>query len=87
MPDAKRSSQFLRGRGPLEYLTSQVMKKHQPALLQKYMTQSHHNAGLRSIVVHDKDGGLDRGRRPLFDPGPPAPLTPGCSAGVSRNQA
>src|SRR5438128_258211 len=62
------------------------MKKHHPALLQKYIRLRHHSVGLRSIARHDKAAGLAVVRIPSSIQARSASLTLGCSRGVSRNQ-
>src|SRR5262245_29252349 len=63
------------------------MKKHQPALLKKYMPHRHHSVGLRSMVRHDSGAGFgDSTDWPRIKTSSPS-LTDGCSSGLSRNQA
>src|SRR5882724_6794287 len=62
------------------------MKKHQPALLQKYMPQRNHNVGLDSMAFQDKGGGCAASRLPSWIRARSPGFTPGCSAGVLRKK-
>src|SRR5581483_1589385 len=62
------------------------MKKHQPALLQKYIPLSSHSVGLASIARHDSGGGTASSRAPSRIRARSASLTSGCSAGLLRKK-